>query len=291
VLISKSYGVMALDVTTRQISKVATGSHVNSSIVLPNGRILITNEDTNTITLANGTSGVIESSIAAGKEPDAAVWDTASGNAFVMNGASGDISVIDADKGIELHRIKVGGALEFGAVDGSGNLFVNIEDRAEIAVVDTRTLAVKTRYKLAGCKEPSGLAYVAPVHLLVSSCANGHAKVLDAVNGREINDIAIGPRPDAVLFDPARSRVYIPTGGSLAQNGEITVLTIGGDSGVALAGRIPTQRGARTIAQDPDTGLLYMPTADYVLGLGGKPKAVDGTFRVLIVSPDLEESK
>src|SRR5450631_176433 len=279
ILISKSYGVMALDLSTRKLSTVAPGTHVNASTALPNGRILITNEDVRTVTLANGSSGAIESTITVGKDPDAAVFDPASGNAFVMNNGSGDISVIDIDKGDEKRRVPVGGALEFAAVDGAGKLFVNVEDKAEVAVLDTRTLALGGHYKLAGCKEPSGLAYVASVHLLVSSCGNGHAKIIDAKDGHEVGDVSIGPRPDAVLYDSARSRIYIPTGGSYELNGELTVLSVGTDGKVALAGRIPTQRGARTIAQDPETGLLYLPTADYVKGLRG-PKAVDGTFRI-----------
>jgi DNA-binding beta-propeller fold protein YncE len=290
ILVSKSYGVMALDLATRKLSTVAPGTHVNASIALPNGRILITNEDVRTVTLANGSSGATESTIAVGKDPDAAVFDPASGNAFVMNNGSGDISVIDVDKGVEKRRVPVGGSLEFAVVDGAGKLFVNVEEKAEVAVLDTRTLAIGGHYKLAGCKEPSGLAYVVPAHLLVSACANGHAKIIDAKDGHEVGDVSIGPRPDAVLYDAARSRIYIPTGGSLEVNGEVTVLSVGADGKVALAGRIATQRGARTIAQDPETGLLYLPTADYVKGPRG-PKAVDGTFRVLIVSPDLDAPK
>ena len=70
-----------------------------------------------------------------------------------------------------------------------------------------------------------------------------------------------------------------------AASAEITVLSIGGPTGVAVVERIATQRGARTIAEDPKTGRLYLPTATYAVGINGKPKTVDGTFKVLVVAP------
>lgn len=290
VLVGRSYGVMAVDVATRKISTVAPGSHVDGNLPLPDGRILFSNEDKNTVAIANGTTNQIEKTIPVGNEPDAAVWDSASGKAFVMNHASGEISVIDPESGTEQRRIPVGGTLEFAAVDGVGNLFVNVEDQAEIAVVDTNSLTVKARYKLAGCEEPSGLAYVTTGRVLISSCSNGHAKVIRATDGQELRDIPIGPHPDAVLYDQTRARAYIPTAGSLTESGEITVLSVSGEGRVTLAGHIATQRGARTIAEDPESGLLYLPTADYMIGPDVKPKPVDGTFRVLIVAPELDAS-
>jgi hypothetical protein len=63
------------------------------------------------------------------------------------------------------------------------------------------------------------------------------------------------------------------------------VLGIGGPTGVAVVERIATQRGARTIAEDPETGRLYLPTATYEIDAQGNPKTVDGTFKVLVVAP------
>jgi YVTN family beta-propeller protein len=292
ILVSRGDGVMTVDPATRKLAHISPGKEVNGSIALPDGRLLITNEETNTVTVANGTSGTIEKTIRVGKAPDAAVYDPASGMAIVANHESGDLSVIDANVGKEVARIAVGGSLEFAAVDGNGTLFVNIESpHAAIAVVDTKTMRLKGRYKLAGCEEPSALAYIAPNNLLISACSNGHAVVLDAADGHMINELPIGPHPDAVVYDRARSVAFIATAGWYDKNGEITVLKVT-ENGVSLSGTIPTERGARTCAEDPATGLLYLPTADYVRGPKGRPKTVAGTFRVLVVDPQVHaESK
>ena len=291
ILVSRGDGVMAVDPATRKVSHIAPGHEVNSSIALPDGHLLITNEETNTVTIANAT-GAIEKTIPVGKAPDAAVYDPASGMAMVANHDSGNLSVIDTKLGKEISRIAIGGKLEFAAVDGVGTLFVNIESpHAAIAVVDTKTMRVKGRYTLPGCEEPSALAYIAPNNLLISACSNGHAVVLDAADGHKISEFPIGPHPDAVVYDRTRSVAFIATAGWFDKNGEITVLSVT-ENAVSLSGSIPTERGARTCAEDPETGLLYLPTADYVRGLTGRPKPVAGTFRVLVVDPQLHsESK
>jgi DNA-binding beta-propeller fold protein YncE len=46
--------------------------------VLPNGRVLITNGNTGTTTLANGSTGAIEATIPVGTNPDAALYDPVS---------------------------------------------------------------------------------------------------------------------------------------------------------------------------------------------------------------------
>jgi DNA-binding beta-propeller fold protein YncE len=285
VLVSRSYGVMTVDIDSGKVAQLAEGSRVHASFVLPNGRVLITNGNTGTTTLANGSTGAIEATIPVGTNPDAAIYDPVSERAFVMNANSGDISVIDTRLGKEEVRIPVGGKLEDAAVDGKGLLFVNIEDAAKVAVVNTRTHVVEKRFDLSGCEEPSAIAYIAAGRLLVSTCANEVAKVIGADDGHLVMDIPIGPHPDAALIDTDRGRLFIATAGSAAKNGEISVLDIGGSPAITVVERIPTQRGARTIAEDPKTGRLYLPTATYVVGADGKPHTVNGTFEVLVVAP------
>ncbi len=285
VLISRSYGVMTLDIDDGKVAQLAEGDRVHASFVLPNGRVLITNGSTGTTTLANGSTGAIEATIPVGTNPDAAIYDPVSDRVFVMNANSGDISVIDTKLGKEAARVAVGGKLEAAAVDGKGLLFVNIEDAAKVAVIDTRIRTVERRFDLKGCEEPSAIAFIAAGRLLVSTCGNEVAKVIGADDGHEVMDIPIGPHPDSALVDTDRGRVFIATAGSAVENGEITVLDIAAAPAITVAERIPTQRGARTIAEDPKTGRLYLPTATYVVGDDGKPHAVNGTFRVLVVAP------
>ena len=285
VLISRDDGVSALDVATGEIRHVASGQKVHQSFALPDGRLFLTNGGQNTATLIDGTTGELLATIPVGTDPDAAILDPASGDVFVMNSKSNDISIIDLEANRSAGRIMVGGGLEGAAVDGRGLLYVNLADTAEIAVIDTRARIVRLHYKLSNCQQPTGLAFIPAGRLLVSTCGNGHAKVIRADDGREVADVVIGPHPDAALFDEHRNLVFIPSAGSLTKNGQITVLRVGVAGAITVAQTIATQRGARTVAEDPATGRLYLPTGTYKVSLDGKPKVIPGTFRILVVAP------
>ena len=285
VLVSRSYGVMAVDVGTGGTSQLAVGNHVHSSFVLPNGRVLITNGDGDNVSLANGATGAIEATIPVGDEPDAAIYDPASDRAFVMNSDSGDVSVIDTTQGKEDARIPVGGHLEAAAIDGAGRLFVNVVDRAEVAVIDTRALKDIGRFKLNGCERPTAIAFVANSKLLVVTCSNERAKVIGADDGREVREIPIGPHADSAIVDADRGRLFIATAGQPDAQRRDHRAECQRSHGPTVEERIATQRGARTVAEDPKTGRLYLPTATYAVDVNGKPHTVAGTFRLLVVEP------
>ncbi|MGA0602402.1 YncE family protein [Caulobacter sp. KR2-114] len=285
VLIARGFGVEALDVATGTLSQIAPGARVHTVRALPDGRLMITNGTAGTVVIANGATGAPEATIAVGKDPDAATFDAATGLILAMNADSGDVSLVDPAAGKEVARISVGGALEWVETDGAGRAFINVEDRAELVVLDIKGRKVLARYKLAGCEGPTAMGYVAPYRLLISACGNGHAKVLSADDGHQVADLAIGPHPDELVYDAQRGVAYIPTAGSATQGGEIAVVKVAGPHDVAVVGHIPTTRGARTIAEDPATGRLYLPTADYAITAEGKPKPVAGTFRILTVTP------
>jgi hypothetical protein len=105
--------------------------------------------------------------------------------------------------------IPVGGTLEFPAADGAGKVFVNVTSTPDIAVIDVKSRTVTGHYKLEGCRGASGLAYAPESKLLISSCGNGMAKVLDAATGKEVASLPIARGPDAVIYDGhAQARVH-----------------------------------------------------------------------------------
>ena len=173
----------------------------------------------------------------------------------------------------------IGGGLEFPALDGRGHLFVNVEDRNEIAEVDLASRKVVKRIALTGCDGPTGLAYVSP-GILVSACANGVAKLVRAATGESSARSRSARGPTAPSPIPARHRAYIPSGG----DGTLTVLDTSGAL-PRVARQVPTQTGARTGTVDPATGRVYLPTARFEppAAPGQRPRAVPGSFEVLVI--------
>lgn len=280
-LVARGDGVMRVDLATGKVTAgFVPGARVHAALALtgtPWG--VSTNGTTNTATLFEAVTGKVIATIPTGAKPDAATYDPKRHEIWVMNGKDGSASVIDPKSAKVIATVQIGGALEFAVLDGTGHLFVNIEDKAELVMVDTAKRQVVRRTALPGCEEPSGLAYVTP-GILIAACANGVAKTVVAASGALGPDIAIGPHPDAVLYDAKRHRAYIPSGG----DGTLAVIDTTGSSPRAL-GQISTQKGARTGAIDPETGTIYLPTARFGEAASGtRPAMIPGSFELLVLT-------
>ena len=289
VYLSRTGAVLALDVDTRTVNgHLADAQHAHEVLPLAGGAmLLVTDSGTNSAHLVDAVSGKPLAEIATGQKPDSALYDPAAGLAFVMNGRSGDLTLVDPASKTAVGHIAVGGALESGAADGAGRLFVNIEDQNRIAVIDTKARTVVGRYDLKGCEGPTGLAYAAQTGaagggLLIAACANNVAKVIRASDGQDLATLAIGAGPDAVIYDARRGLAFIPCG----RSGVLEVITLGGAGGASIVQHLKTQVGAKSGALDPNTGDLYLPTAKYVaVPGGGKPAPTPGSFEFLIIGP------
>ena len=277
-LVSRSDGVMTIDLATGVVNPhlVAAG-RTHGAVTVPGSTIGMVTSTTNGGALLFDTmTGAVSATIKTGTKPDAAAYDPATGMLLVMDNAGGGVAVIDPKAAKLVGTVAIDGALESAAIDGKGRLYVNVEDKGEVAVVDVAKRMVLHTIKLTGCEEPSGLALTKQGYL-IAACANGHAKTVD-LKSRKLADIAIGARPDAVIYDARRDRAYIPTGG----DGALTVIDTSGAP--RAIGVVPTEKGSRTGAVDPATGKVYLPSAHFAQAEPGqRPKAIPGSFEMLVI--------
>lgn len=82
--------------------------------------------------------------------PDGIAADPFSGRIYILSHSAPNATVIDAKDGSVVGTIDLGGAPEQTVSDDNGHLFVDIEDKGNIAVVDARTLTVTAHYDLGG---------------------------------------------------------------------------------------------------------------------------------------------
>ncbi|WP_295993783.1 hypothetical protein [Rugamonas sp.] len=202
-----------------------------------------------------------------GANPDAILYEPQSHKLYTFNGNSGDVTVIDAVALKVVATIKVGGKLEFAVGDGAGKIFFNIEDKSEIGVIDVASNKLDARWKLAGCEEPSGLAFDQQHARLFSVCQNKIMAVTDSKTGKRVADVAIGEHPDAAMYDAASATVFSSNGG-----GTLSVIRQI-DADHYEASQTATAKGARTMAMDHASQTVYLPAA------------VDQVFTVLVVAP------
>jgi len=274
--------ITAFDLRTGAATdKLVAGQRAHAALAIPGTHeVLSTNGETNTATLFDGGTGQVRATIPTGTKPDAAAFDPATRTLWIFNPGSGDVTVADAATAKVLATVPVGGSLEMGEADGRGRMYVNIEDKNEVAVLDTRTRKLVQKFALAGCDGPTGIAVDTRDREIVSACGGNAVAIVSAPDGRQIARLPIGKGADGAAYDPVHRVALVPGG----RDGNLTVIRLGAKP--AVVETVPTAVSARTIAVDPSTGRAYLPSASLAPAPAGeRPKAVPGSFKVLVVGP------
>ena len=193
-----------------------------------------------------------------GENPDAILYDPATKRVFTFNGGSQDSTAIDAETGKIVGKIPLDGKPEFPVTTGKGELFVNIEDKSELAALDPKALKVRSVWPLAPCEEPSGLAIDIANRRLFAGCHNEMMAVVNADTGKVIATPTIGKGVDANRFDPETHLAFASCG-----EGVLSVVREDSPHQFSVAQTVTTQRGARTMELDPKTHQIYLVTAKF----------------------------
>jgi len=257
--ISRSTRVQVLDVDSDKIvGEIPDTPGVHGIALAPElNRGFVSNGRGNNVTIFDLKTLAKIGTAAAGQNPDAIIYDPSTKRVFAMNGRSGDVTAIDAASGNVAGTVPIGGKLEFAVADGKGRIYVNVEDKNEIAVID-KDLKVATRSPLAPCEEPSGLAIDAAHKRLFAGCGNKMMAVVDADSGKVIATPPIGDQVDANAFDPGTGFAFASCG-----EGVLTVVKEDSPSKFAVVENVATQRSARTMALDPKTHQVFLVAADF----------------------------
>jgi len=224
---------------------------------------------------------------ATGAAPDVIFYYAPLKRVYSFNGHGGNISVIDAVSRKVIDTIAVAGRPEFAVSDSQGHIFFNVEDKGEIAVIDAQSSKIVKRWAIAPCEEPSGLAIDDKQHRLFSVCSNKKMMVVDSLSGKIVSTVEIGESPDAVAFDPELGLVLVSNG-----SGTLTVVHQDTANQYTVKANLPTQKGAKTLAFNPENHLVYLVSAKF-----GKPAepskevphprapVLPDSFNVLVVAP------
>ena len=205
-------------------------------------------------------------SIRADADADAIVFDPTSGHIFVVDGDPGKLTVIDPTSDSVVATIDGGGKLETAVAGGNGKLYVNEEEKKEILRVDTANNEIDAHWPIPNCKSPHGLAFDSETHRLFSSCENNLLVVVDTDTGATVATLPIGSRSDAAVFDPKRKLIFSSNG-----DGTLSVIAEKDANSFESVASVPTELGARTMALDPETGRLYLVTADMTINPAADP--------------------
>jgi YVTN family beta-propeller protein len=280
--------VMVVDTASGKVTADITGLKGTHGVVLDTaGKFgYISDGAANEVVVFDRKTNSVVQRIAVGTGPDGMVFEPVTQTVWAFNGRSKNATDIDAKTQQVIATVPLPGRPEFPAADGKGSVFVNIEDTSQIAHLDAKTHTIEAVWPLAPCEGPSGLAVDGKHDRLFSVCDGKKMAVVDAKSGKVVATPAIGNGPDAAAFDEK-------TGLAFSSNGEGTLTVIRQDTAdtYSVLQNVATKAGARTMALDPETGKVYVVTADF----GPRPAAtpenprprpsiVPDSFEVIVIS-------
>jgi DNA-binding beta-propeller fold protein YncE len=217
-----------------------------------------------------------------GDNPDSIIYDPQTKRVFTFNGRSSNATAIDAVSEKVVGTVALNGKPEEPALDGQGNMFVNLEDKSAVLEFDTKTLAVKGTWPLAPCDGPSALAYDSAHHRLFAAC-DKLLTVVNADNGKVVASPPIGGDPDGDGYDPGTGMIF-----AACREGLVSVIHQDSADKYSVVGNITTQFGTRTMTLDPKTHHVFTVTADFKAAPPPtpdnprpRPQPIDGSFVIL----------
>ncbi len=221
--------------------------------------------------------------------PDGILFDPFNQRVWVFSHAAPHATIIDAKDGSVVGTIAdLGGAPEQAVTDSNGHLYVDIEDKDNVAVVDAKTLQVTAHYDLSSkAKTPAGLAFDVKNHILFAACRNPQMMViLNADNGNIITTLPIGTGVDGALFNPATMETFSSQG-----DGTLTIIKENSPTSFVVEQTVQTMPSAKTLTLDSKTNQLYLIGAEYSApatpppagGRAGRGQLVPDSFTILVV--------
>ncbi|MEI7986772.1 MAG: YncE family protein [Armatimonadota bacterium] len=282
--ISRGTHVMVLDVNSGElVGDIPNTNGVHGIALVPKeNKGYTSNGRDNTVTVFDLKTLKELKRFPVGKNPDVIFLDGPSNRVFCFNGSSNDATAIDPKSDTVVGTVKLDGKPEFPQSDGSGTIFVNIEDKSKIQKFDSKSLKVTGEWPVAPGEEPTGLGIDLRNHLLFSACGNNILAISDYKQGKVVGSAKIGSGPDGAGFDQQFGLAFTSNG----QDGTMTVIGKG-KNGFEAFQTVPTQASARTMAIDPKTHLIYMIAAEYKAptGTNRRGQMVPGSATILVIGP------
>jgi hypothetical protein len=242
---------------------VDTKSHHGFSTTRP----AITMWDSNTLKVIK--------TIAVGGRPDGILFDSYNERVWVLSHDPPYATVIDAKEGAVVGTLDLGGGPEQAVSDGKGTIYVNISDKANIAVVNAKNRSVTAHYDVSskGVSGGSGLAFDAKNHVLFAYYREPSPTVVivNADNGNIITTLPTGTGVDTVAFNPATMESISAEGG-----GTMTFIKENSPTSFVVEQTLQTMAGAKTLALDTKTSRLLTMSAEYEPAPAGAPPRTRG---------------
>lgn len=287
VFITRGTHVMVVDAKTlKPTGDIPDLQGVHGVALAPElGKGYITSGGDNMLVIFDVKTLTVLDKVKVGERPDAILYDGSAKRVYTFNAKTQDSTVVDAKTGKVIGTVPLGGKPETAVADGKGHVYVNIEDKSEIVRIDTVKLTVAEHYPMAGCDEPSALAFDVAHRRLFAGCASKIVAVVDPDAGKVVTTVDIAAGVDAGAFNPKTQQIFMSCGG----DGVLSVIHEDSPNKYSVAQSVPTAKSARTMALDQASNTVYTVAAQFdptPPPAGQRRKMIPDTFELLVVRPE-----
>ncbi len=223
--------------------------------------------------------------------PDGIHFDPFNARIWVYSHRPPNATVIDAKAGTVVGTVDLGGGPEEAVSDDRGKIYVDLEDKDKIAVVDAKTLSKTGEFDVAGkCGGPGGLGFDVKNHILFASCHNpATMTIVNAETGKILDALPIGQGTDGAVFNPATMEAF-----SSNRDGTLTVIKENSPTSFSVEQNLKTMAGAKTLTLDTKTNRILLISAEYGPpppapagapkgGRGPRPPMLPDSFSIIVV--------
>jgi DNA-binding beta-propeller fold protein YncE len=271
--VSHNAEVVVIDTATEKVvGRIADTPGVHG-IAIGAGKVFTSNGRENKVSVVDPMTLKTLSKIdSAGANPDAITFDAKRNQVWVFNHTGMSASQIDASAGTVMATIPLSGTAETGQSDGAGRVFVNIEDKDQIDVIDVAAKKVSANWSVAPGSSPTGMALDVASHRLFVGA--GKAMVMiDTGTGKVVTSVPICSGTDATFYDAGTKLAF-----ASCRDGHVTIARVDGDK-MTVVQTLDTSPGSRTMALDAVTHKIYLSAAKpSASGRGNDPES----FHVLV---------
>ena len=211
----------------------------------------ITNRGDSTVTMFDLTtfSTIKKIKIPAGGQ-DGIMYDDFTDRIILTNHSNpGTATAVDPNAGVITGEAQLeDNSPEGAATDGKGKLFVNLERKNSIQVIDAKAMKAISLWPLDSCDGPTGIAYDRTTDRIFTGCGKMSA-VVNATTGKIVATIPNGEGVDALGWDPSEKLIYIPAG----RDSSVTIVHEDSPDRYSVVATVTTMTGAKTISVDTVT--------------------------------------
>jgi DNA-binding beta-propeller fold protein YncE len=279
--------IVVIDLTVNKVvGRISDTPRVHGIAIGPGDRGFTSNGGEDKVGIVDLKTLQTVSKVVTGKNPDAILYEPKQQEIYALNHTGESATVFNAATGTVVATVPLGGTAETGQADpGLGRVFVNIEDKNSIDVIDVATHKVIASWRVAPAISPTGMAIDTVGHRLFIG-GGKFMVMMDAASGKVVASAPICAGTDATFFDPGNKLAF-----SSCSDGNITVVHQDAPDKLTVVQTLATARGARTMALDPATHRLYTaaqkyqaadPAAAPAAGRGRGPAPIPDSFHVLI---------